>query len=75
MDAIHNYLLRPTRRILGAVLPRGIVFHASHKYVRRRFLELLDDHLSPEWVNRDLTDGSAMSTRLRLLTRALDRDI
>ena len=74
MDAVHDYLLRPTRRILGAVLPRDIVFHVSHRYVRRRYLELLDEHLSPEWVNRNLTDGPAMSTRLRLLTRALDRE-
>jgi SAM-dependent methyltransferase len=74
MDAVHSYLLRPTRRILGAVLPQDIVFRASHQYVRRRYLDLLDEHLSPEWVNRSLSDGPAMSTRLRLLTRALDRD-
>src|ERR1700730_10578165 len=74
MDTVHNYLLRPTRRILGAVLPRDIVLHASHKYVRRSYLELLDEHLSPDWVDRDLTDGPAMSTRLRLLTRSLDRE-
>jgi SAM-dependent methyltransferase len=73
MDTVHNYLLRPTRRILGAVLPRDIVLHASHKYVRRRYLDLLDEHLSPDWVDRDLADGPAMSTRLRLLTRSLDR--
>ena len=74
MDAVHSYLLRPTRRMLGTFLPRDIVFHASHKYVRHRYLDLLDEHLSPEWVNRNLTDGPAMSTRLRLLTRALDRE-
>jgi SAM-dependent methyltransferase len=74
MDTVHTYLLRPTRRMLGAVLPQGIVFQVSHKYVRRRYLELLDEHLSPDWVDRDLTDGPAMSTRLRLLTRSLDRE-
>jgi hypothetical protein len=74
MDAVHSYLLRPTRRTLGAFLPRDIVFHASYKYVRHRYLDLLDEHLSPDWVNRNLTDGPAMSTRLRLLTRALDRE-
>jgi SAM-dependent methyltransferase len=74
MDAVHSYLLRPTRRILGAVLPQDIVFRASHGYVRRRYLDLLDEHLSPEWVNRSITDGPPMTSRLRLLTRALDRD-
>jgi SAM-dependent methyltransferase len=74
MDALHSYLLRPTRRILAAVLPQDIVFRASHQYVRRRYLDLLDKHLSPQWVNRSLTDGPPMSTRLRLLTRALDRE-
>jgi SAM-dependent methyltransferase len=74
MDAVHSYLLRPTRRILGAVLPQDIVFRASHAYVRRRYLDLLDEHLSPEWVNRSITDGPPMTSRLRLLTRALDRD-
>jgi hypothetical protein len=54
MDTVHNYLLRPIRRILGAVLPQEIVFHASHKYVRRRYLEFLDEHLSPDWVDRGL---------------------
>ena len=73
MDTVHNYFLRPTRRMLGAVLPQDIVYHASHKYLRRRYLELLDEHLSPDWIDRDLTDGPAMSTRLRLLTRSLDR--
>ena len=73
MDTVHNYFLRPTRRMLGAVLPQDIVYHASHKYVRRRYLELLDEHLSPDWIDRDLTDGPAMSNRLRLLTRSLDR--
>jgi SAM-dependent methyltransferase len=73
MDAVHNYVLRPIRRILQPVLPRDIVFQISHKYVRRRYLDLLSEHLSPELVNRDLTDGSAMSNRLRLLTRSLDR--
>ncbi|MDX6459452.1 MAG: hypothetical protein QOE55_3149, partial [Acidobacteriaceae bacterium] len=74
MDALHSYLLRPTRRILAAVLPQDIVFRASHQYVRRRYLDLLDKHLSPQWVNRSLTDGPPMSTRLRLLTRALDKE-
>lgn len=73
MDAIHSYLLRPTRRMLGAVLPSDIVFHASHQYLKQQYLNLLDEHLSPQWVNRELSDGPPMTTRLRLLTRSLDR--
>ena len=74
MGVVHNFLLRPARRLLGAVLPNGVIVRASHKYVRQRYLELLDEHLSPEWVNRDVTDGPAMTTRLRLLTRTLDKE-
>jgi SAM-dependent methyltransferase len=73
MDAVHSYFLRPTRRVLGAVLPREMIFHMSHQYVRDHYLNLLDEQLSPEWVNRGVSDGPPMSTRLRLLTRSLDR--
>lgn len=75
MDAVHNYFLRPIRRILQPVLPQDIVYDVSHRYVKQRYLELLDEHLSPEWVNRYYTDGVAMSDRLRLLTRTLDRQM
>lgn len=75
MNAVHNYVLRPIRRILQPVLPQDIVYDASYKYLRRRYLDLLDEHLSPEWVNRRFTDGAAMSNRLRLLTRTLDQEM
>lgn len=74
MDAVHSLLLRPTRRMLGTVLPQDIVCHASYRYLRQQYLHLLDEHLSPEWVDRGVTDGPPMSTRLRLLTRSLDRE-
>jgi SAM-dependent methyltransferase len=73
MDAVHSLLLRPTRQMFGAILPQDIVVRVSHKYVRHRYLNLLDKHLSPEWVNRNLVDGPAMSDRLRLLVYSNDQ--
>jgi SAM-dependent methyltransferase len=75
MSVVHNYVLRPIRRVLQPVLPQDRILDVSYKYLRRRYLDLLDEHLSPEWVNRNLTDGAAISNRLRLLTRTLDKEM
>jgi hypothetical protein len=32
MDAVHRFLLRPTRQMFGAILPQDIVVRASLKY-------------------------------------------
>ena len=71
-EFVHNHILRPLYPVPRAVLPRKTIFRLSHRYAKARFLNYLKKRLGPQWVETNIDDGSAMSKRLRLLTRSLD---
>ena len=58
--------------IAKAVVPKETALRFSRTYAKKRYLEYLTEHLSPDWVNLDIDDGPMISDRLRLLTGSLD---
>ena len=58
--------------LVAAVFPKRALLKYSHGYAKRRYLDYVKDRVSDAWFRSDVNDGPAMTTRLRLLTRALD---